>query len=48
MVLFRKKGMFMKANQQKSFFLIALHIFLAIGALGGGGALILDPTGELS
>lgn len=38
----------MKTNQQKSFFLIVLHIFLAIGALGGGGALILDPTGELS
>ena len=36
----------MKTNQPKSFFLIVLHIFLAIGALGGGGALILDPTGE--
>lgn len=40
----------MHADQQKSFschLLIILHFFLGIGALFGGGALILSPNGAL-
>ncbi|UNK16493.1 hypothetical protein MNQ98_18540 [Paenibacillus sp. N3/727] len=34
-------------KQEKSIILVCLQIFMGIGALFGGGALILDPSGDL-
>lgn len=37
-----------KRKREKSILLIALHLFLAIGAIGGGIIFIIDPSGELA
>lgn len=37
-----------KREREKSTLLIALHFFLAIGAIGGGIIFIIDPSGELA
>ena len=42
----KPKKMLPKSKKTRNFFLIILG-FLALGAIGGGGILIISPTGEL-
>lgn len=35
-------------KRKKSILLVSLHLFLAVGAIGGGIILLIDPSGELA